>query len=417
MVEPTPIEHACIDGRYIVEERVAEGGMGQVYRARHLSLGKVFALKVIAPTFADDDVLRARFNQEAKLACEISHPNIVSVVDFGEDPTVGAYMVMELVEGTPLIDDDAPPLAIRRALDLLAQIAEVLEHIHSRGIIHGDIKTDNILLVTENDGPRRRQVIRLLDFGLAQRMGTRSSQVDGTPQYVAPERISGAPASVSADIYALGILGFRLLTGRYPFHGTLMETLMAHVNDPVPTLTEARGEPVDEAIETLIQRALAKDPAERHTNTAAFRYELHAVMDMLALTRRRRTGALKADSRRDAMINVLFESSNLPQALLTIDGEIDVANSAFAQLLGAERERLEGSAVHDTPLVDAVPGLLDSLRAVYEAGRAAEQRARVDGAEGASLDLVIWLTPFNAETVHMLVRVDETYPAHASCES
>ena len=403
------LDRACIDGRYIVEARVAEGGMGRVYRARHVTLGKVFALKVIAPTFAEDEVARARFNQEAKLASAITHPNIVSIVDFGEDPVVGAYMVMELVEGEPLIDDNAPPLAIRRALELLAQIADVLAHIHNAGIVHGDVKTDNIMLVTESDGARRRQSVKLLDFGLAQRMGTQSKQVDGTPQYVSPERIAGGPASFSADIYALGVLGFRLLAGRYPFGGEVMELLMAHVNDPPPSISDVRGERVDPAIETLIQRALAKDPADRHPSAAAFRYELNAVMDMLALARRRqRAGGHTNALRRDAVINALFESSNLPQAVLSIDGQIDVANSAFAQLLGTDRAGLEGCAVRDTALVDCVPGLLDALREVAAAKRPVEHRAHVDADEGSALDLTIWLTPFGTDAAHLLVRVDQT---------
>jgi len=311
---------------------------------------------------------------------------------------------MELVEGAPLIRDDAPPASIRRALELLAQIADVLEHIHDAGIVHGDIKTDNIMLVTEHDGTRRRQAVRLLDFGLAQRMGT-ESDLDGTPQYVAPERIEGGPASFSADIYALGVLAFRLITGRYPFNGDVMEMLTAHVNDPVPSLADVRGEPIDPAIETLIHRALAKDPAERHASAAAFRYELNAEMDMLAISRRRqRTGAHTAALRRDAVINVLFESSNLPQAVLSGNGHVDVANTAFAQLLGTERDGLEGSNVRDTALLECVPGLLDAVRAVRNAGRAAELRAQV---EAASLELVIWLTPFTAELVHLLVRVDQ----------
>src|SRR5437588_3311595 len=104
-----------VGGRYALDGRLGEGGMGHVYRARHLQLGKPFALKLIAPAFADDTHARARFNQEAKLASEITHPNIVSVVDFGEDPQFGAYMVMELVEGDPLVSHEFSPMSIRRA--------------------------------------------------------------------------------------------------------------------------------------------------------------------------------------------------------------------------------------------------------------------------------------------------------------
>src|SRR6185503_13543904 len=134
--------------------------------------GKAFALKIISPAFAGDHAARARFNQEAKLASEISHPNIVSVVDFGEDAQFGAYMVMELVEGEPLVAPGTLPMTVKRAIDVLGQVADALDHIHKRGIIHGDVKAENIMLTAENtgaSGARRRRVVRLLDFGLARR--------------------------------------------------------------------------------------------------------------------------------------------------------------------------------------------------------------------------------------------------------
>ena len=399
------VEKTIIGGRYVIEEQMAEGGMGRVFRARHATLGKVFAVKIIAPAFAEDEIARARFNQEAKLASQIAHPGIVSVVDYGEDPAVGAYMVMELVEGAPIIESGAPPMSIRRALELLAQIAEVLEHIHSHGIVHGDVKMDNVLLVDDNDGPRRHQMVKLLDFGLAQRMGTKTDRVDGTPQYVAPERIAGGPPTMATDIYALGVLAFRLLSGRYPFEGELMDMLMAHVREQPPTIAAVRGEEVDAAIETLVHRALAKDPADRHASAAAFRYEVNAVMDMLAFARKRRTGSVRPAARRDALVSVLFDKSPFPQAVVTADGTIDVANEAFAQLLG--RENIEGTAVSDTSLAEHVPALLESVQTVREQGAPAEMCALVKGGEGPALELVIWLAPFTSESVHVLVRLDQ----------
>src|ERR1043165_5977620 len=171
-----------VGGRYAIDGRLGEGGMGQVYRARHLQLGKAFALKIISPAFALDGAARARFNEEAKLASEISHPNIVSVVDFGEDTQFAAYMVMELVEGEPLVNEQAAPMSVRRACDILSQVADALDHIHRRGIVHGDVKADNIMVTAESDGARRRRLARLLDFGLARRTGgDADDQLNGSP--------------------------------------------------------------------------------------------------------------------------------------------------------------------------------------------------------------------------------------------
>src|ERR1043165_7372534 len=171
-----------VGGRYALDGPLGEGGMGQVYRARHLQLGKAFALKVISPAFAGDNAARQRFNQEAKLASEISHPNIVSVVDFGEDTQFGAYMVMELVEGELLIDEQAAPMSVRRACDILSQVADALDHIHRRGIVHGDVKADNIMVTAESTGAGRRRLARLLDFGLARRTGgDADDQLNGSP--------------------------------------------------------------------------------------------------------------------------------------------------------------------------------------------------------------------------------------------
>ncbi|HUS31060.1 MAG TPA: serine/threonine-protein kinase, partial [Kofleriaceae bacterium] len=226
-----------IGGRYAIEGQIGEGGMGLVYRVRHTQLAKHFALKVIAPAFATDAKARERFNVEAQLASEISHPNIVSVVDFGEDDELGAYMVMELVEGEPfLFAEGSSPLSVRRALDVLAQVADALDHIHKRGVIHGDIKAENLILAEEPvaAGTRRRRIVRLLDFGLAKRFGTQDTELNGTPHYLAPERCTGGVASVASDIYALGVLGYLLLTRTMPFDGNLAQILDAHVREAPP---------------------------------------------------------------------------------------------------------------------------------------------------------------------------------------
>jgi serine/threonine protein kinase len=407
-----------VGGRYALDGRLGEGGMGQVYRARHLQLGKAFALKIIAPAFASDDVARARFNQEAKLASEISHPNIVSVVDFGEDPQYGAYMVMELVEGKPLLSPGTLPMSIKRAIDLLAQVADALDHIHKRGIIHGDVKADNIMLVAEAAGARRRHVARLLDFGLARRpeSGEHGDEalVSGSPHYLAPERATGGPPGVSSDVYALGVLGYLLLTGTLPFDGSVVEILTAHIHKAVEPISQRRGEKLDEALEALMMRALAKDPARRHASAGAFRYELNTVMDMLDMGRRRTrgTGISSSDGAREGSFEIAFERSRLPQALLSAEGAIVYANRAFATLVGKE-EGVEGLAITETALATFVPGLMRAVRGTHADGKPAERRARVfRGADTPPLELTIWLSPLPipGQEIHMLIRVEDVDP-------
>jgi serine/threonine protein kinase len=408
-----------VGGRYALDGRLGEGGMGQVYRARHLQLGKAFALKIISPTFASDHVARERFNLEAKLASEISHPNIVSVFDFGEDEQFGAYMVMELVEGESLLSQGQLPMTPKRALDVLAQVADALDHIHKRGIIHGDVKADNIMITEEAEqsaNARRRRVVRLLDFGLARGANQveEDGLVSGSPHYLAPERCAGSPPSMSSDIYALGVLGYLLLTGTLPHEGkSVVEILMSHIHNETPSIGEARKEAIDETLEKLIARAMAKDPADRHGTAAAFRYELNTVMDMLDMGRRkaRGSGTIQVDGSREAMIMQAFDRSRLPQAMMSVDGVIAFANRAFAKLVGHDWQKpMEGIPLEDTALNTFVPGLMRAARAVHTSGKPTERKAKVyRGADKPPLELVVWLTPLPIQDfeLHLIVRVVE----------
>jgi serine/threonine protein kinase len=376
-----------IAGRYVIESRIGEGGMGQVFKVRHAQLGKLFALKVISPAFANDVAARERFNQEARIASEITHPNIVSVVDYGEDRDLGAYMVMELVEGDSLlIADHSAPMSPRRVLDVLGQVADALDHLHSRGLVHGDVKAENIILAAEPDpeGVRRRRVVRLLDFGLARRHGVAEDGVSGSPHYLAPERAAGAPASVATDIYALGVLGFVLFTRTFPFDGEVLEILTAHVHEIAPSLSDVRGEPVDDAIEQLISRAMAKNPADRHPTAARFRYELNAVIDMLGLARRRSRPSLGRDFERDRMLAMAFDASTVAQALVIDDGTLVHANHAFAAMTGAEPP----CALPDLPFAQQIPNLMRTIRRTHIDGRSFGLRYSVEAEQ-----FELWTVP------------------------
>ncbi|NVB78117.1 MAG: protein kinase [Kofleriaceae bacterium] len=406
-----------VGGRYALDGTLGEGGMGQVYRARHLQLGKAFALKIIAPAFAADHAARARFNQEAKLASEISHPNIVSVVDFGEDAQYGAYMVMELVEGEPLVAPGTLPMTVKRAIDVLGQVAEALDHIHKRGIIHGDVKADNIMLTAEgasSSGTRRRRLVRLLDFGLARRpeASEENEGVSGSPHYLAPERAAGGPPSVQSDVYALGVLGYLLLTGTLPYDGNIVEVLMAHIHNTPDPMSDRRKEELDAALESLIFRAMAKDPAQRHGSAAAFKYELNTVMDMLDMGRRRTrgSGTMQPENAREHAIQQAFDRSRVPQALISLDGNIVASNRAFNKFVNRDEKGCDGVALADTSLPGFVPGLVRALRQVHIDGKPTEQRATVSrGKSRKPLELTLWLSPLPiaGQEIHMFVRVQE----------
>lgn len=399
-----------------------------MYRARHVQLNKAFALKIISPAFALDAALRARFIEEAKLASEISHPNIVSVVDYGEDADLGAFMVMELVDGEPLCPTDGAPMTVRRACEILAQVADALEHIHRRGIVHGDVKAENILLVDETVDGRKRRGARLLDFGLARRaptpgaVGETEESISGSPHYLAPERALGGPPTIAADVYALGVLGYQMLAGALPFEGGVVEVLTAHVHEPAPPIVARRRESVDPALEALIARALAKEPARRHATAAAFRYELNTVMDMLDL-RRRSSGTIRPDgtASREGALVAAFDRSKIPQALCAADGRIVHANKAFVAMV--KEPRAEGMLLADTSLAaivfageagdDARVGLAQALDDVQRRGKPIERRVHVPRGDRPPLELIAWLAPLPVPglELHVIVRVTEIAPA------
>jgi serine/threonine protein kinase len=321
-------------------------------------------------------------------------------------------MVMELVDGEPLINEGGSPMSVRRVCDILGQIADALDHIHRRGIIHGDVKADNIMLTAESNGARRRRVARLLDFGLARRPdGAEEEQISGSPHYLAPERAAGGPPSVAADIYALGVLGYLMLTGTLPFDGNVVEILMAHINQMPDKPSDRRKEPIEEALETMILRAMAKDPSRRHGSAASFRYELNTVMDMLDMGRRRTAaGTMKPEVTRDAVLVAAFERSRVPQALLSLEGTIVYSNKAFLRLLGQDTP-VEGLDIKQTTLHTVLPGLQRAMRTTHTDGKPCERRARVfRGNDQPSLELSVWLSPLPlpGTEIHMLIRVEES---------
>lgn len=396
------IEGQLIGGRYRIVTPLGEGGMGKVFRVTHAQLGKTFALKLIHHRVAGDDTTRELFYREARLASQMAHPNITSVVDFGEDPQVGVYMVMEYLEGTQLSRylRREKKLSVRHACDIVLGVSEALHYIHSKDIVHCDIKTENILLMQGKGSGRRKQTVKLLDFGLARRISERpGDRLSGTPQYISPERIEGAKASPSGDIYGLGILFFELLTGQPPFDGSTEAILEGHLTKPPPSPSELRGDAVDPALEQLILRALAKDPEDRHRDMNAFVYELRTVMHMLGFAGRKRKGSTRVvervirqpATRRDELARKAFDASRLPMAVIAHDGTISIANVAFSKFVMGMDSQVEGLTVQATPLAQ-VWGTLDTDLARALRGRAIRRVIEIVGEEGTR-SLVMRIEP------------------------
>ncbi|MGY1735979.1 protein kinase domain-containing protein [Geodermatophilus sp. SYSU D00684] len=265
-------------GRYEITEPIATGGMGEVWRARDRVLDRVVAAKVLRSEYMGDPSFVARFRNEARHTAALSHPNIASVYDYGETSADGgngqlAFLVMELVEGKPLVTilHEEGRLPVDWTLHVLGQAADGLSAAHAAGVVHRDIKPGN--LIVRPDG-----VVKLTDFGIARARDTtpltRTGMVVGTAQYLSPEQAQGMEVTAASDVYSLGVVGYECLTGVRPFDGTSQVAIaLAHINRPPPPLPGDIPPPV----RLLVERALAKDPADRFTDGAAFGAAIRSV--------------------------------------------------------------------------------------------------------------------------------------------
>ena len=268
-----------VDGRYRVVERLARGGMSTVYLAVDERLDRQVALKVMHPHLAEDPVLVGRFEQEAKTTARLSHPHVVAVLDQGhteaEDGDVLAYLVMEHVPGRTLrtVIRDRAPLSPREALRFLRPLVDGLAAAHRAGLVHRDVKPENVLV--RDDGR-----VTVADFGLsrAATAHTMAGQaVVGTPAYLAPEHIAGAPADARSDVYAVGIILFELLTGRQPYTAaTALQVAYRHVHERVPVPSTLHpGLPED--LDDLVLWCTEPDPADRPAGAGELLHRIDAV--------------------------------------------------------------------------------------------------------------------------------------------
>ncbi|WP_269928585.1 protein kinase domain-containing protein [Kocuria massiliensis] len=267
-----PSSSTTLGGRYGLTERIAVGGMGEVWKAKDKVLGRIVAVKILKEEYTGDPGFLERFRAEARHTALLNHPGVANVFDYGEEEG-SAYLVMELVPGEPLsnIIEREKTLPADRTLNIIAQTARALAAAHAQGLVHRDVKPGNIMITPDNR-------VKVTDFGIARLADqvplTATGQVMGTAQYLAPEQATGQTATASSDLYSLGIIGYECLAGKRPFTGeSQIAIALAQVNDPPAPLPKSVPVPA----QAMIMCLLSKDPAQRPANATTLASGVDAI--------------------------------------------------------------------------------------------------------------------------------------------
>jgi len=275
-----------IAGRYRLEVRIGEGGMGVVYRARHVLIDRIVAVKLIRPDLRGETHLRAWMLREARAANRVDHAHIIDIHDIGETEEGELYLVMEYLVGTSLSSELARgSMALARGVDILEQMCAALARAHDLGVVHRDLKSDNILLTSRGG---RKDFVKILDFGLAHlamdpRLAPKGA-VFGTPEYMAPEQARGEEATPQSDLYALGVLFFEMLTGQLPFRSDDRETLLELQRTAVAPRPRSIKPDVLPAAELIVIKLLEKDRRKRFQDAHHLHEELKSLQRSLPST-------------------------------------------------------------------------------------------------------------------------------------
>ncbi|RLB48687.1 MAG: hypothetical protein DRJ42_22660, partial [Deltaproteobacteria bacterium] len=287
-----PLVGLVLGGRYRVIKAIGEGGMGIVYEGVHEVIEKKVAIKVLRDDFSKRPEVVERFRQEAKSASRIGHEHIVDISDFGETPNGQSYFVMEFLAGADLADILAAEgtIAPARAVNIIIQCCKALGAAHAKGIIHRDMKPENIFLTSRDDEP---DFVKIVDFGIAKmsdietdgapgRKLTKTGMIFGTPEYMSPEQAAGKPLDHRVDVYALGVILFEMLTGRVPFVGdTFMGILTQHMFEDIPALEVVNPNvQCSEELAVVIYKTMSKDADERYPDMPALGRAVAAAMEL-----------------------------------------------------------------------------------------------------------------------------------------
>jgi serine/threonine protein kinase len=273
----TDLVGSIIAERYHVLKKLGEGGMGQVYLAEHVKMGRKSAVKVMNPGMVNDADAISRFNREAANASRINHPNVAGIYDFGETSDGLIYLAMEFIEGeslTSLVEKNGalPPV---RAADIARQAAAGLQVAHDMGIVHRDLKPDNIMIAKNRDGS---DCVKVVDFGIAKAAGaenqkvTKTGLVVGTPEYMSPEQLAGDKLGGESDIYSLALVAFNMLTGKLPFEGeTAQESMIMRLTDEPKSLAAMKPDTSwTPEVQAVMQKALQRKVGDRYRNATDF---------------------------------------------------------------------------------------------------------------------------------------------------
>src|SRR5512133_2505564 len=280
-----------VEGKFRIEALVGQGGMGRVYRARHLTLDRPVVLKMLHKAYSSDPQIVQRFQREARAASRLDHPNSIAVLDFGEADDGTLFMAMEYLGGKDLgrVLAEEFPLGEPRIARIGAQILSALAEAHARGIVHRDLKPENVMVEPRRGEP---DFVKVLDFGIAKITApganepklTQAGLVCGTPEYMSPEQARGADIDLRSDLYSMGVILYQLTTGALPFASdTPVGYLTKHLSEqPVPARDRNPEVEVSPALDAVIARALEKDPAARFASADEMRAALLACVEPAA---------------------------------------------------------------------------------------------------------------------------------------
>jgi serine/threonine-protein kinase len=358
-----PMIGRTLDGRFRIIEIIGQGGMGAVYKAVHTQMDRICAIKLLAPVSTDRESAIARFRREAKLTSRIDSPNAVTIYDFGEAEPGLLYLAMEYVEGESLADLLARErfLAVDRAVSITNQIARALTAAHSLGIVHRDLKPANIMLTRKNG---ESEVVKVLDFGIAKSVIddhadnlTQTGFILGTPTYMSPEQVMGEAVDSRSDVYSLSIIVYQMLSGRVPFEGDNMRTLMMKRLNSDPRPLREIAPSVTEAIEHVIMSGLSRDPEMRIADVQTFGAALNDAAAKSADNRDGKSGSLTWL----AETSLLPDQSGLNREIRNSDKRLVSDDHTAPAMLGANRPQpsspsitlLSPSGIHERSDVSA----------------------------------------------------------------